>query len=188
MKATNDNQFLIVVDMQVDFINGALGSEQAEAIVPNVVNAINNFKGMKIYATLDTHKSNYLKTQEGFNLPVPHCIRYSPGWAIDKRVLDALCDRGFRAVEKPTFASELLLQFLEEDIDRSGMCRDNLEPADITVIGLCTDICVVSNVMLLKAHFPEARIFVDSKCCAGVTPERHAAALEVMRSCQIHVL
>ena len=189
MKETHNNRFLIVVDMQVDFINGALGSEQAEAIVPRVVDAIKRFDGRKIYATMDTHKDNYLQTQEGFNLPVPHCIRYSPGWAIDERVLAALYSKGFKTIDKSTFASEILLKYLEEDIaGNDGRCIDNYDPAEITVIGLCTDICVVSNVMLLKAHFPEARIFVDSKCCAGVTPERHEAALEVMRSCQIHVL
>lgn len=181
------NKFLVVVDMQVDFINGSLGSAEAEAIVPAAVKRICNFDG-KIAATLDTHKQDYLNTQEGSALPVPHCVKYTPGWALDGRVAAALYSKGFRAIEKQTFGSETLLAFLEGDIDQLGRCIDTCEPAEITVIGLCTDICVVSNALLLKSHFPEARIFVDSKCCAGVTPQKHEAALEVMRSCQIRIL
>lgn len=173
-------KILVVVDMQVDFINGALGSAEAEAIVPAAVKAIEKFDG-EIYATMDTHRRDYLKTQEGSALPVPHCIKYTSGWALDERVAAALYKKGFKAVEKSTFGSEILPKLIEEDIYPD-------DPVEITVIGLCTDICVVSNALLLKAHFPEARIFVDSKCCAGVTPQKHEAALEVMRSCQIHIL
>ena len=183
----SENKFLVVVDMQVDFVNGSLGSAEAEAIVPAAVRRICNFDG-KIYATMDTHRRDYLETQEGSALPVPHCVKYTPGWALDERVAAALYSKGFRAIEKSTFGSEVLLKFLDDDIDPHGRCTDNYEPAEITVIGLCTDICVVSNALLLKSHFPEARIFVDSKCCAGVTPQKHEAALEVMRSCQIRIL
>ncbi|MGN0182237.1 MAG: cysteine hydrolase family protein [Candidatus Ornithomonoglobus sp.] len=169
---------LIAVDMQKDFINGSLGTSEAEAIVDNVVNKINGFDG-DIIATLDTHFENYMETSEGKKLPVPHCIRGTDGWRLDRRVQTSLDKKGYRAVEKITFGSVDLPKIIAENYDINDL--------EIELIGLCTDICVVSNALLLKASFPEAPISVDSSCCAGVTPDKHNAALETMRSCQINV-
>ncbi|MBE5794935.1 MAG: cysteine hydrolase [Clostridiales bacterium] len=175
------NKFLIVVDMQNDFIDGALGTAEAQAIVPAVVERIRQAKeaGETVIATLDTHTPDYMNTPEGRKLPVPHCIRQTEGWQIRKQVQDAMGDA--LLVEKPTFGSIRLPEIVR------GLADD---PAAMTIelIGLCTDICVVSNTLLLKAHFPDAEIRVREACCAGVTPEKHAAALETMRSCQIDVL
>lgn len=171
-------RYLIVVDMQKDFVNGALGSAEAQAIVPAVVEKIAGFDG-EVFATLDTHGEDYMDTREGRFLPVPHCVKGTPGWEFDAKVLDALQKKGFTAVEKPTFGSVDLPSLVEKASDG--------EAFSIELIGLCTDICVVSNALLLKAHFPEADVFVDAACCAGVTPEKHSAALETMRSCQIIV-
>ena len=171
-------RYLIVVDMQKDFVNGALGSAEAQAIVPAVVEKIAGFDG-EVFATLDTHGEDYMDTREGRFLPVPHCVKETSGWEFDAKVLDALQKKGFTAVEKPTFGSVDLPSLVEKASDG--------EAFSIELIGLCTDICVVSNALLLKAHFPEADVFVDAACCAGVTPEKHSAALETMRSCQIIV-
>ncbi|MGX8699209.1 MAG: cysteine hydrolase family protein [bacterium] len=169
---------LIVVDMQKDFIDGALGTAEAEAIVPAVVEKIRAFDG-PIFATLDTHPANYLATAEGKHLPVEHCIQGTPGWALEPRVLAALEEKGYTPVEKPTFGSVLLPELVRAAAGEEDFALE--------VIGLCTDICVVSNALLLKANFPEAPISVTASCCAGVTPEKHRAALETMASCQIEV-
>lgn len=171
-------EILIVVDMQKDFVDGALGSAEAVAIVDNVVEKINNFEG-DIIATYDTHEDNYMETREGKYLPVPHCILGTEGWELNDRVQKALDAKGFRAVEKPTFGSVDLVDIIREY---------DVNDIRITLIGLCTDICVVSNALLLKANFTETDIAVDAKCCAGVTVEKHLAALETMRSCQIDVI
>ena len=169
---------LIVVDMQNDFIDGALGTDQAEAIVPKVAKKIASFDGTVIF-TRDTHLENYPDTQEGRILPVPHCIRGTEGWQLNPVIREALGD--CTLVEKPTFGSIRLPELIREKIgDGKG--------ATIELIGLCTDICVVSNALLMKAAFPEATIQVSSGCCAGVTPEKHKAALETMASCQIEIL
>lgn len=170
--------FLIVVDMQKDFVDGALGTPEAQSIVPKVMDKILNFEG-KIFATLDTHAANYLETAEGKKLPVPHCIKGTPGWMLDDGVAAALEQRGYTPVEKVTFGSVLLPRMLYQEA--AG------EPFTAELIGLCTDICVVSNALILKANFPEMDISVDSSCCAGVTPETHQAALTTMGSCHIHV-
>lgn len=141
--------------------------------------ALKSFDG-DIFATLDTHRDDYLQTSEGKHLPVPHCIKGTDGRKQDRAVAAALEKKGFTAVEKPTFGSVELPKLI---IETCGEEKFTLE-----VIGLCTDICVVSNALLLKAAFPEAPITVDSACCAGVTPEKHEAALETMRSCQIEVI
>ncbi|MBR2452674.1 MAG: cysteine hydrolase [Clostridia bacterium] len=166
---------LIVVDMQNDFIDGALGSSEAQGIVKNVLAKIENFDGEVVF-TLDTHGEEYLSTQEGKKLPVPHCIKGTSGWEIHPRL------KGFakNQIEKPTFGSVGLPGFLCDLL--------NGEPDIIELVGLCTDICVISNAMLLKAAFPEAEIVVDSSCCAGVTPESHKTALDSMRAVQIEVL
>lgn len=173
-------KFLIVVDMQKDFIDGALGTKEAQAMVENALEKIRSFDG-EIIATLDTHSENYLSTAEGKKLPVPHCIAESDGWQLDVRVEEALKRRGYTMVEKPGFGSTDLPHLLKH------MAGDE-EDIFIELIGLCTDICVVSNALILKAHFPEAQMCVDSACCAGVTPESHRAALQTMAMCQIDVI
>ena len=168
--------FLVVVDMQKDFVNGSLGTAEAVNIRPAVIEKIRSFDG-EIIATLDTHGPEYLETAEGRKLPVEHCVKGTPGWQLDARIRSALKARGYTAVEKPTFGSLILPQLIR---DRAGE-----EDFDVELIGLCTDICVISNALLLKASFPEKEISVDPACCAGVTVEKHQAALEVMKSCQI---
>ena len=177
----DEKKFLIVVDMQKDFIDGALGSAEAQAIVGAAAERIRECRkeGYRIFATLDTHAENYMETAEGKKLPVPHCIRGTEGWQLNPVIREALGD--CTIVEKPTFGSVRLPELVREKIG-SG------EGATIELIGLCTDICVVSNALLLKAAFPEADIQVSSNCCAGVTPEKHRAALETMASCQIEIL
>ena len=171
-------RFLIVVDMQKDFVDGALGSPAAVAIVPRVVDKIVGFAG-EVIATYDTHTEQYMDTNEGSHLPVPHCIRGTDGWQLDAQVADALADRPYHTIEKPTFGSTALAALIRE------MAGD--EDFTIELVGLCTDICVVSNALLLKANFPEHEIFVDAACCAGVSDETHQAALATMKCCQIQV-
>ncbi|MCR5608728.1 MAG: cysteine hydrolase [Lachnospiraceae bacterium] len=171
-------KILVVVDMQKDFVDGALGSEEAVKIVDNVVEKIKGFEG-EIIATYDTHFDNYMDTAEGKKLPVPHCIKGTEGWELDKKVQEALDGKGYRRVEKTTFGAINLPDIIKEAA--AG------EDFTIELIGLCTDICVVSNTLILKAAFPEKEVSVDAKCCAGVTVEKHEAALETMRSCQINV-
>ena len=165
---------LIVVDMQNDFIDGALGTKEAEAIVPYVKSVIEGFDG-KVIFTRDTHFENYMDTQEGKNLPVPHCIKETDGWQI-RAELDAL--RKTEPIDKVTFGSADLVEVL----------RNEGEIDSITFVGLCTDICVISNAMLVKAFYPEIPITVDAKACAGVTPESHKRALDAMKTCQINVI
>ncbi len=168
---------LLVVDMQNDFIDGALGTPEAVAIVPAVKKKIEEFDGTVLF-TRDTHETYYLETQEGKNLPVPHCIRDTEGWQI-RSELDAL--RTTDAIDKETFGSSdlggTLLDLNEEDPISS-----------LTVIGLCTDICVISNVMIAKAFLPEVPIIVDANCCAGVSVETHENALKAMEVCQVKVI
>ena len=173
---------LVAVDLQKDFIDGALGTREAVAIVPTAAARIRELReaGAEIFATLDTHGEDYLRTQEGRKLPVPHCIRDTEGWQLNPVIREALGD-GCTLVEKPTFGSLRLPELIRE---RIGEGKD----ATIELLGLCTDICVVSNALLLKAAFPEAAIRVQAACCAGVTPEKHRAALETMASCQIEIL
>ncbi len=167
-------KILIVVDMQNDFIDGALGSKEAVAIVPYVKEVIEGFDG-KVFFTRDTHFENYMQTQEGENLPVPHCIKGTEGWQI-RAELDEL--RTTEAIDKLTFGSKDLVAILKAESDIES----------ITFLGLCTDICVISNAMVVKAFFPEVPLIVDAKGCAGVTPESHTRALEAMKVCQIKVI
>ena len=178
----NQQKFLIVVDMQNDFIDGSLGTKEAESIVPAAAERITVLKkeGYTVIATLDTHEENYLDTREGKFLPVRHCIRGTEGWRIRREVREALGDSAV-LVEKPTFGSVRLPDIVREMSGPEGPC-------EIELLGLCTDICVVSNAMLLKAAFPETDFTVPADCCAGVTPDKHEAALETMRSCQITVI
>ena len=169
---------LIVVDMQNDFIDGALGTPEAQAIVGNVVKKIEKWDGL-VFATRDTHAEDYLETQEGRNLPVIHCVEDTDGWEIAPAVEEALSGHDMViCFDKPTFGSVALMDAMAqlEDVE------------EIELVGLCTDICVISNAMLLKAALPEVTVTVDSTCCAGVTPASHANALEAMKMCQIRVI
>ena len=170
--------FLIVVDMQNDFVDGALGTKEAVAILPKVTEKIKNFNG-EIIVTYDTHFDNYMEKSEGKNLPVPHCIKETDGWQLDKNVADSLKDKKYTAVEKPTFGSIKLPDIIK--------AKAGDEEFTVELIGLCTDICVVSNALLLKANFPEVEISVDPECCAGVTPETHESTLNTMKMCQIKI-
>ncbi len=170
-------KILVVIDMQNDFIDAALGTKEAVAIVDAVKEKIRSYPAADVIATMDTHHENYMETQEGKYLPVPHCIRGTDGWKI-RPDIEALLD-GAKIYEKPTFGSVKLAEDLKELSEK--------EEIELELIGLCTDICVVSNALLLKAAMPEVKIAVDAACCAGVTPEKHLAALETMRSCQIQV-
>lgn len=167
-------KYLIVVDMQTDFIDGSLGTPEAVAILPYVKEKIENFDG-KVLFTRDTHAPDYLTTQEGRNLPVEHCIKGTDGWQIHPS-LEPL--RKTDAIDKPTFGSTALMELLKKEGD-----VESLE-----FIGLCTDICVISNAMLAKANFLEIPVTVDAKCCAGVTPASHKNALEAMKMCQIKII
>ena len=164
-------QFLIVVDMQKDFVDGALGTPEAVAILDSVCEKIRTFDG-GIFVTYDTHSADYMDTAEGKKLPVPHCIKDTPGWQIHPD-LDTL--RTTEPIDKLTFGASALPQVLAAE--------DTIE--SITFAGLCTDICVISNVMVCKAFFPEVPILVDAKACAGVTPESHENALTAMKMCQV---
>lgn len=167
-------KYLIVVDMQNDFITGSLGSEHAEKIVPDVVKKVKNFAG-KVIFTRDTHFADYMQTQEGKKLPVQHCIKDTDGW----QICDELKDYANDVVDKITFGS----------INLPGMLKDYGDEIDeIELCGLCTDICVISNAIILKANFPETKIIIDGKCCAGVSAESHKTALEAMKAVQIEII
>lgn len=172
-------KILVVVDMQKDFVDGALGTAEAVAIVPNVVKKINEFDG-DIFVTYDTHFENYMDTSEGKNLPVPHCIKGTDGWKLDSYVYEALSKKEYTEVEKLTFGSTALPELIKNQVGE--------EEFTIELIGLCTDICVVSNALIFKANFPEIDIMVDKTCCAGVTPASHDAALTTMQMCQIKII
>ena len=177
-KESGVRKILIVVDMQRDFVDGALGTKEAVSIVPSVVKKIQEYDVKDIFVTRDTHEANYMETQEGAHLPVKHCIEETSGWQLVPEIANMV--EGAKIINKPTFGSVALARII------CDIAED--ENIEIELIGLCTDICVVSNALLLKAFMPEVKISVDSSCCAGVTPEKHAAALETMRSCQINVL
>ena len=172
-------KLLVVIDMQVDFITGALGTQEAQAIVPAVVRKIADFDGDVVY-TRDTHGENYLNTAEGKKLPVVHCVRGTSGWQLHPQVEQAGAGKTVGIIDKPTFGSNRLAGIL--------MTERAQEALEIELVGLCTDICVVSNALLFKAAMPEAPITVDASCCAGVTPESHRHALETMKMCQIKVV
>ena len=173
---------LVVVDMQNDFVNGALGTKEAEAIVPKVAKKIESFEG-KIFYTRDTHEKNYLDTQEGKLLPVPHCLLKTGGWELVPQIKRLAGES--KIIDKPSFGSvELCYEINEELLDEEALANGEIIE-EITLVGLCTDICVISNAILLKAFLPEVPIILDAACCAGVTPESHKNALEAMKKCQI---
>lgn len=170
-------KILVVVDMQKDFVDGVLGSERARTIAPQIAEKIRAYDG-GICCTIDTHGEDYSDTREGKYLPVPHCIRNTDGWRLCEPVARALEERKDAVCfEKDSFASEALAEYI----------RDN-QPDEIELVGVCTDICVISNALALRTAAKNARIIVDSSCCAGVTEEKHQAALLVMQSCQIEVI
>ncbi len=195
--------YLIVIDMQKDFIDGSLGTLEARAIVDNVVRAIDAFDGTVLY-TLDTHSADYMDTLEGKKLPVMHCVKGTEGWELEPRVAAALRRKEAKGFEKPTFGSYELAEFVcaavqgpMEDGAGSGSGASAplhgtgiSEPssAQITLIGLCTDICVASNAILLRAKLPDTVIRVKADCCAGVTPASHEAALTTLSMCQIDII
>lgn len=172
-------RILVVVDMQNDFIDGALGTSEAVAIVPNVVDKIKQYDPWNVYLTRDTHYENYMNTQEGRNLPVEHCIEGTQGWQVCDAVAEVTKDAAL-ICNKPTFGSVELASRLMIERAKEGL--------EIEMVGLCTDICVISNALLLKAAMPEVPITVDASCCAGVTPESHKNALEAMKMCQIKII
>lgn len=173
---------LIVVDMQNDFIDGALGTSEALAIVPAVIEKIRNFNGRILY-TRDTHSNYYLDTQEGRLLPVPHCIKGTHGWEIRPEIAALQQEQ---PIDKTTFGSTALGEMLKvQDEDLKFHGEPGIE--SVTLIGLCTDICVISNALLVKAFLPEVQVIIDASCCAGVTPASHKTALEAMKMCQITI-
>lgn len=172
---------LIVVDMQNDFIDGSLANPSAQEIIPNVIKKIQDFNGDLIIFTRDCHQDNYLETTEGKLLPIEHCIENTHGWQIHSDLMKVANEhpKPFYVVDKPTFGYKDWSTFFE---------RHNINPTEIEIIGTCTDICVVSNTLILKAEYPDASITVDAACCVGLTKEKHTAALDVMKSCQVRVV
>lgn len=167
---------LVVIDVQNDFVTGSLGTAEAVEMLPRLLEKMRSFEGAMLM-TIDTHEENYLETQEGRMLPVKHCIMGTEGWRFPEEVNALRESRGARIYAKPTFGSEKLVADLKRLYE-----SDELESVEL--VGLCTDICVISNALMIKAAMPELPVYVDPSCCAGVTPEKHRAALEVMRSCQ----
>ena len=172
-------EILAVIDMQKDFVDGALGTKEAEAIVPAVLDLVNSFSGDVIF-TRDTHFENYPETQEGKLLPVPHCIKGTPGWDLIPELNEWAEKHECPVFDKPAFGNIELAGYL------SGLYNEG-KLEKVTLIGLCTDICVISNALVIKAFMPELPVSCIEKACAGVTPEKHAAAIETMKSCQILV-
>ena len=170
-------KLLVVVDMQKDFVDGALGTKEAVAIVPAVVEKIRKYDIKDVFVTRDTHQENYMDTQEGKNLPVVHCIENTEGWELDKTVAAEV--EGATFINKPTFGSVELAKAIKDIYEK--------EEIEVELIGLCTDICVISNALLLKAFYPEQKIAIDASCCAGVTPESHKNALNAMKMCQCEI-
>lgn len=169
---------LVVVDMQKDFIDGSLGTKEAKSIVDEVIATIKAWDGPVVY-TMDTHEENYLTTQEGSNLPVIHCVKGSDGWQLEERIRELA--KGKKIFEKPGFGSVELAEYVKDLYEQKKLSK-------VTLIGLCTDICVINNAMVIKANVPELPIEVKETCLAGVTPESHCNALSAMKMCQIKVV
>ena len=172
-------KYLIVVDMQKDFVTGVLGTKEAQQILPAVAEKVQSFEGQVIF-TRDTHQSDYMETQEGKYLPVPHCIQGSDGWQLADELEEFRRAQNIPVYDKVTFACPELARDLTKANEQEAI-------ESIELIGVCTDICVVSNALTIKAHLPEVPMYVDPACCAGVTPQAHEAALATMRSCQIQM-
>ena len=185
-------KILVVIDMQNDFIDGPLGTPEARAIVPKVCEKIRDGEWSVIHVTMDTHDGQYLETQEGKKLPVEHCIRYTDGWKLNRKLETALRNSidiytngsdGIKIGTKETFGAVGLAERIENDLNYR-----NMDQYEIHIVGVCTDICVISNALILKSYYPDMKIVVDASCCAGTTPEMHQKALDVMRSCQIDII
>lgn len=174
-------RYLIVVDMQKDFITGSLGTKEAEEILQRVVEKVQNFEGRIIF-TRDTHTEGYLETLEGKNLPVKHCIRGEEGWELADGLKSIAQTLAWKVYDKPAFGCPELAVCLREENDREPGRIEEIE-----LCGLCTDICVISNALIIKAFLPEVPVSVDAACCAGVTPQSHQNALEAMKMCQIEI-
>lgn len=183
---------LVLVDLQNSFIDGELGTQEAQAIIPRIVDKLNNYSNKSntlVLMTKDTHYDTYLDTLEGTMLPIPHCIENTSGWSINREVKDAVrrnrflsCSKGDiinGRIYKNTFGSDVLRNYLKEN-------SDIIESVEF--VGLTTDICVISNVLMAREALPDKEIYVDKNCCAGTTIEKHLAALEVMKSCQINII
>lgn len=173
-------RILVVVDMQNDFVDGSLGTAEAKAIIPNVAKKIREFGGDEIFVTYDTHHENYLETLEGKKLPVVHCIEGSSGHELNPEIKKALEGKKYHEVLKAGFGSFSITRGLKDRFPGEDM--------EFEVVGLCTDVCVVSNALIIRAGYPNAGITVDSSCCAGITPNTHKAALETMKCCQIDII
>lgn len=172
-------KILCVIDMQNDFITGSLGNKEAEKILPSVINKIDSYKLEDVIVTMDTHNDEYLKTHEGRFLPIVHCVKPGDGWKLNEEVYKKV--KGCKAIiSKPSFGSYMLVDLIDQEYE-------NDKDLTIEIIGLCTDVCVITNALLLRSAFPEVNIILDASCCAGSSPEKHKAALEVMRSCCIEV-
>lgn len=171
------DRYFIVIDMQNDFVTGALGTREAEEIAENVIQRVKEFQGRVLF-TQDTHGENYLDTQEGKLLPVRHCIKGTEGWQLIPELKAVQEQKKYPVFEKNTFGSMELAQFLKKKYQENAV-------ESVELAGLCTDICVISNALLIKAYMPELPVMVTASCCAGVTPEKHEAALRTMESCQI---
>ena len=170
-------RILVVIDFQVDFISGSLGTREAVAIIPNAIEKIKSYDEADVFATMDTHDSYYPNTQESIFLPVIHCVRGTDGWELHPDIKPLI--RESNIFFKREFGCIELAYILKRISDK--------ENVEIELIGICTDICVISNALLFKTIMPEAKIYVDSECCSGTTPEKHNAAVDVMRSCQIYI-
>lgn len=182
---------LIIVDMQNDFIDGSLGTPEAQTIVPKVIEKMREFEGYDtlLLFTKDTHYENYLDTQEGKNLPVPHCISMTDGWSINKDIASYAKTNNFFTYSSKEIINSRILKETFGSVDLAELLKMNAERIDeVILVGLCTDICVISNALLIKAFLPEMKITVDAACCAGVTPESHKNALAAMKMCQINVI
>lgn len=166
---------IVVIDMQNDFIDGALGTKEAQVMLPHLAAKLEREKDALLIFTQDTHSKNYMETQEGRNLPVPHCIKPEKGWEIAPS-LQPFVKKAAAVIEKPAFGSLELPKAVAK-----------LQPDEVELVGLCTDICVISNAMILKAAFPELPVAVDASCCAGVTPASHDNALQAMKMCQVDI-
>ena len=180
-------KILVVIDMQNDFIDGPLGTPEAVAIVDKVCDKIREGEWDKVYATMDIHGKAYLDSQEGKKLPVEHCIIDTDGCEINNKVFEALDSFNYTELHKETFGFHAWPTYILDDL-YYGFKYLRGENIELTLVGVCTDICVISNALLLKAHYPEMKIVVDASCCAGTTPEKHRMALEVMKSCQVDVV
>ena len=172
-------KYLIVVDVQNDFVTGALGTEEARRMLPALLKKTENFSG-EIWVTQDTHGENYLDTQEGKMLPVPHCILGTAGWELTAELKRVLQNREPRVYRKSCFGSVEMVRDLKKLYE-----QDALESVEL--VGVCTDICVISNALMIRSAMPELPVYADAACCAGVTPEKHRAALQIMESCQVRV-